>query len=59
MVLATVLPWILLAIAVIVSIMLLVRRRLAFWVPIVCAVLILIVWFIGGGLATWGTYTAA
>jgi len=59
MVLATVLPWILLAIAVIVSIVLLVQRRLAFWVPIACAVLILVAWFIGGGLATWGTYTAA
>jgi hypothetical protein len=59
MALATVIPWILLVTAVIVSIVLLVRRRLAFWVPIACAVLIPIVWFVGGGVATWGTYTAA
>jgi len=54
MVFATVVPWMLLGIAVIASIVLLILRRLAFWVPLVCAVLMIISFFIGGGLATAG-----
>ena len=48
---ATSLPWVILGLGIIVSIVLLVRRRLALWVPIVCAVLIVLVFFIGSGIA--------
>lgn len=52
--LATMLPWMLLAGAVILSIVLLALRRPAFWVPIVCAALIVVCWIVGAGLATAG-----
>ena len=54
MLLAAVMPWVLLGIAVISSIVLLILRRLAFWVPLVAAVLIVAAFFVGGGLATAG-----
>lgn len=54
MLFAAVMPWVLLGLAVIASIVLLVLRRLAFWVPLVAAVLIIAAFFIGGGLATAG-----
>ena len=52
--LATMLPWMLLAAAVITSIVLLALRRIAFWVPILCAVFVVISWIVGAGLATAG-----
>lgn len=54
MLLAAVVPWIVLALAAVGSIVLLVLRRLAFWVPIVGAVLVVVAFFVGGGLATAG-----
>ena len=50
MLFAAVMPWVLLGLAVIGSIVLLILRRLAFWVPLVAAILIIVAFFIGGGL---------
>ena len=54
MLLASVTPWVVLAVAVVGSIVLLILRRLTFWVPVVGAVLVVVAFFIGGGLATAG-----
>lgn len=54
MLVAAVMPWVLLGLAVIGSIVLLTLRRLAFWVPLVAGVLIIVAFFVGGGLATAG-----
>ena len=54
MLFAAVIPWIVLAIAVIGSIVLLILGRLAFWVPIVGGVLVVVAFFVGAGLATAG-----
>jgi hypothetical protein len=54
MLLAAVIPWIVLAVTVVASIVLLILRRLAFWVPIAGGVLVVVAFFIGGGLATAG-----
>ena len=51
---AMALPWIFLVAGLVVSIVLLVKRRLAFWVPLVAAVLIIGSWFIGAAFATAG-----
>ena len=51
-------PWIVLAIAVMGSIVLLILRRLAFWVPLVGGVLLVVAIFVGAGLATAGVPTA-
>jgi uncharacterized BrkB/YihY/UPF0761 family membrane protein len=51
---AVALPWILLIIVAVVSIVLLVKRRLAFWVPLVGGVLIISSWFIGAMIASAG-----
>ena len=51
---AVALPWILLIVVAIVSIVLLVKRRLAFWVPLVGGVLIIASWFIGAVIASAG-----
>lgn len=51
---AVILPWVVLIAAVVVSIVLLVRRRLAFWVPLVAAALIVSSWFVGAAIATAG-----
>ena len=51
---AVALPWILLTIVAVVSIVLLVKRRLAFWVPLVGGVLIISSWFIGAMIASAG-----
>ncbi len=54
MLFAAVIPWIVLAIAVIGSIVLLILRRIAFWVPLVGGVLVVVAFFVGAGLATAG-----
>lgn len=51
---AVALPWIVLIIVAVVSIVLLVKRRLAFWVPLVGAVLIIGSWFVGAMIASAG-----
>lgn len=48
------LPWVLLAIAVIVVIVLLVMRRLAFWVPLAAVPLVIGSWFLGAAIASAG-----
>ncbi|WP_307219062.1 DUF6264 family protein [Microbacterium sp. SORGH_AS_0888] len=47
-------PWAVWAVAVVVSIALLVRRRLAFWMPIVGVAAIVGVWFLGAWVAASG-----
>lgn len=51
---AVALPWLVLILVAIVSIVLLVTRRLAFWVPLVGAVLIIGSWFVGALIASSG-----
>lgn len=51
---AVALPWVVLIIVAVVSIVLLVRRRLAFWVPLAGAVLIIASWPIGALIASSG-----
>ena len=51
---AVALPWIVLITVAVVSIVLLVKRRLAFWVPLVGAVLIIGSWFVGAMIASAG-----
>ena len=48
------LPWLVLIIVAVVSIVLLVKRRLAFWVPLVGAVFIIGSWFVGAFIAAAG-----
>lgn len=47
-------PWVTWAIALVVSIVLLVRRRLAFWMPLLGIVLTVGVWFLGAWVASTG-----
>lgn len=51
---AVALPWLVLILVAIVAIVLLVKRRLAFWVPLVGAVLIIASWPIGALIASAG-----
>lgn len=51
---AVVLPWVVLLAAVIVAIIRLVRRKLAFWIPLAAAPLIVGPWFLGAWIATAG-----
>lgn len=51
---AVALPWLVLIIVAIVSIVLLIKRRLAFWVPLVGGVLIIGSWFVGALIASAG-----
>ena len=51
---AVALPWLVLIIVAVVAIVLLVKRRLAFWVPLVGAVLIISSWFVGAVIAAAG-----
>ncbi|SFS15332.1 hypothetical protein SAMN04487846_3081 [Microbacterium sp. cf046] len=51
---AVALPWLLLIIIAVVSIVLLVKRRIAFWVPLVGGVLIIGSWFVGAAIASAG-----
>lgn len=55
---AVALPWLFLVIGVVVGIVLLVRRRIAFWVPLVAAPLIVASWFIGAAIAAAGVPTS-
>ncbi|WIM20962.1 DUF6264 family protein [Microbacterium sp. zg-B185] len=48
------LPWIVLLIAAVVAIVLLVKRRLAFWVPLLAAPLTIASWFVGAAMASAG-----
>ena len=47
-------PWVISLIALVVSIVLMARRRLAFWVPLVAGVLIVGSWFAGAMVASSG-----
>ena len=51
---AVALPWVLLIIVAVVSIVLLVKRRIAFWVPLIGGVLIIGSWFVGAAIASAG-----
>lgn len=51
---AVALPWLVLIIVAVVSIVLLVKRRLAFWVPLVGAALIIASWPLGALIASAG-----
>lgn len=51
---AVALPWVLLIAIAVAAIVLLVKRRLAFWVPLVGGVLIISSWFIGALIASAG-----
>lgn len=51
---AVALPWVMLIIVAVVAIVLLVKRRLAFWVPLVGGVLIVGSWFVGAMIASAG-----
>lgn len=44
-------PWVLLVAALVVGIVLLVRRRIAFWVPLVAAALMVVAFFVAFALA--------
>lgn len=44
--LAVIAPWVVLVLGVVVSIVRLVRHRVAFWVPLVAIVLMIAVWFV-------------
>ncbi|HWI30484.1 MAG TPA: hypothetical protein VNT50_03270 [Microbacterium sp.] len=54
---AVALPWVFLLLAAVVAIVLLVRRHVAFWVPLVAAPLVIASWFIGAAIATSGVPT--
>ena len=54
MLLAIGLPWVALLVAVVLSIVLLVRRRLAFWVPLAASPLVVGAWFVGAMVASAG-----
>jgi uncharacterized BrkB/YihY/UPF0761 family membrane protein len=51
---AVALPWVLLIAVAVVAIVLLVKRRLAFWVPLAGGVLIISSWFVGALIASAG-----
>lgn len=51
---AVALPWVLLILVAVISIVLLVKRRIAFWVPLIGAVLIIGSWFVGAVIASAG-----
>jgi hypothetical protein len=44
-------PWVLLLIAVVVGVIRLARHRIAFWVPLVAAALMVAMWFVGVAVA--------
>ena len=48
------LPWVVLILVAVVSIVLLVKRRLAFWVPLMGGVFIIGSWFVGAAIASAG-----
>lgn len=48
--LALISPWVILLAAAVVAIVLLVRRRLAFWVPLIGAVLMVAMWMAGAAI---------
>ena len=47
-------PWVLLVLAVAFAILLLVKRRIAFWVPLVSASLMVGMWFVGAAIVGLG-----
>lgn len=51
---AVILPWVFLVIALVAAILLLVFRRLAFWVPLAAAPLMIASWFLGAVIASAG-----
>ena len=51
---AVALPWLVLIIVAVVAIVMLVKRRIAFWVPLVGGVLIIGSWFLGAAIASAG-----
>jgi uncharacterized membrane protein YjgN (DUF898 family) len=51
---AVALPWLLLIIVAVVAIVMLVKRRIAFWVPLIGGVLIIGSWFLGAAIASAG-----
>lgn len=48
------LPWVVMLAAVVTAVFLLVRRRIAFWVPLVAAALIVGCWILGATIASAG-----
>jgi len=51
---AVIAPWIILLLGVIASILLLVKRRVAFWVPLASMALMTAVWFVAAALVSLG-----
>jgi len=51
------LPWVVLIAAAVVSIVLLVKRRIAFWVPLAASPLVIASWFVGAAIAAAGVPT--
>ncbi|MFT4136878.1 hypothetical protein [Microbacterium sp.] len=51
---AVVLPWIVLVVVIVVSIVRLVRRRLSFWLPLAAVPLVVGSWFVGAAIASAG-----
>ncbi len=54
---AVALPWVILLAAVVVAIVLMVKRRLAFWVPLVAVPFVIGSWFVGAFIAAAGVPT--
>ena len=51
------LPWVVLVAALVFAIIRLVRRRIAFWVPLVGSILVIASWFAGAAIAAAGVPT--
>jgi hypothetical protein len=51
------LPWVVLVAAAVVAIILLVKRRIAFWVPLAASPLVVASWFVGAAIAGTGLPT--
>jgi len=51
---AVISPWVVLLIGVVVSIVLLVKRRLAFWVPLAAMALMTALWFVSAAIVSLG-----
>lgn len=56
-ILAVGLPWVALLVAVVLAIILLVRRKIAFWVPLAAGPLVIGAWFVGAYVAAAGVPT--
>jgi len=51
------LPWVVLLVAVVLAIVMMVKRRIAFWIPLVAVPLVIGSWFVGAFIASAGVPT--